>query len=190
MKKSDTRPEHRKAALLVIDMLNDFITGPLGNDRGKAIVPEVAAIADDARKAGIPVIFCCDSHIRGVDKELELWGEHAMAGTPGAEIIPEMKVSGKDHVIPKRRYSGFFQTDLDLLLRELGADTVILTGLYTNMCVRHTAADAYMLGYNVVLAKDAVCSMTDEEYEAGIEYFKTSYAAEILSNKEIIKKYR
>lgn len=57
-------------------------------------------------------------------------------------------------VIPKRRYSGFFHTDLDLLLRELGVDTVIMTGLHTHMCARYTSADAYCLGYDIV-AKDA-----------------------------------
>lgn len=177
-----------KPALLVIDMLEDFVNGPLGNERSRAIVPAVAEAVDCARKAGIPVIFCCDSHIAGVDKELELWGDHAIEGTPGAAVIPEMKVSDADFVVPKRRYSGFFQTGLDLLLRELGADTVILAGLYTNMCVRHTAADAYQSGYKVVLAKDAVCSMTEEEYETGIAYFETCYGALILSNEELKNK--
>lgn len=174
--------------LLVIDMLNDFVTGPLGNDRSRAIVPKVADLVDKAHKAGIPVIHCTDCHIKDTDKELALWGEHAMEGTSGAEIIPQLNGGKGDYVVPKRRYSGFFQTGLDLLLRELGADTVILCGLYTNMCVRHTAADAYMLGYNIILAGEAVCSMTDEEYESGSEYFKTAYAARILSNDEIINK--
>lgn len=175
-----------KTVLLVIDMLEDFINGPLGNERSRALVPQVKALADRLRAVGIPVIHCTDRHIKGIDKELDLWGEHAMEGTRGAEIVAGLLKDG-DRVVPKRRYSGFFQTDLDLLLRELGADTVILCGLYTNMCVRHTAADAYMLGYNIILASEATCSMTDEEYESGVEYFKTCYAAEICTNDEIIK---
>ena len=107
-------------AILVVDMLNDFVTGALACDRGKAIVPATAELLDAARAAGVPVIFCNDAHIAGIDRELKLWGDHAIAGTEGAKVIPELKVSDKDYVVPKRRYSGFFQTDLDILLKELG----------------------------------------------------------------------
>jgi len=174
------------SAILVVDMLNDFVTGALACDRGKAIVPATAALLDAARKAGKPVIFCNDAHIKGVDLELKLWGDHAIAGTKGAEVIPELKVSDKDFIVPKRRYSGFFQTDLDILLRELGVDTVIVTGLHTHMCVRHTSADAYQLGYNVVVAKEATDSFTEEDYNIGIAYLKTCYGADAYSNEELI----
>ena len=83
------------AAVLVVDMLNDFVTGALACDRGKAIVPATAQLLDAARKAGVPVIFCNDAHIKGVDWELKLWGDHAIVGTKGAEVIPELKLSDK-----------------------------------------------------------------------------------------------
>ncbi|MCQ2155051.1 MAG: cysteine hydrolase [Bacteroidales bacterium] len=175
------------AAVLVVDMLNDFVTGALACDRGKAIVPATAQLLDAARKAGVPVIFCNDAHIKGVDWELKLWGDHAIVGTKGAEVIPELKLSEKDYVVPKRRYSGFFQTDLDILLRELGIDTVIMTGLHAHMCVRHTSADAYQLGYNVVVAKEATDSFTEEDYNIGIAYLKTCYGADAYTNAELIK---
>ena len=111
----------QKPAILVVDMLNDFVTGALTCDRAKAIVPATAQLLDAARAAGVPVIFCNDAHRPGIDRELALWGDHAIAGTEGAEVIPELKLSDKDYVVPKRRYSGFFQTDLDILLKELGA---------------------------------------------------------------------
>ena len=168
-----------KQAVLVVDMLNDFVTGALKCDRGLAIVPKTAELLDGARKANVPVIFCNDAHVAGVDHELKLWGDHAIAGTKGAKVIPELKVGKKDYVVPKRRYSGFFHTDLDLLLNELGVDTVILTGLHTHMCVRHTAADAYCLGYNVVVAKDATDSFTQQDYDYGIKYLIDTYGAEI-----------
>lgn len=117
----------KNPAILVVDMLNDFVTGALTCDRAKAIVPATAELLDAARKAGVPVIFCNDAHIAGIDRELRLWGDHAIAGTEGAEVIPELKLSDKDYVVPKRRYSGFFQTDLDILLRELGIQTVVMT---------------------------------------------------------------
>lgn len=176
-------------AILVVDMLNDFVTGALTCDRGKAIVPATAQLVDAARNAGVPVIFCNDAHIKGIDRELKLWGDHAIAGTPGAEVIPELKLSDKDYVVPKRRYSGFFQTDLDILLKELGVNTVIMTGLHTHMCVRHTSADAYCLGYDVVVAKEATDSFTEQDYLSGLAYLKTCYGADAYTNAELIEAF-
>ena len=177
----------KKYAILVVDMLNDFVTGALKCDRGLAIVPKTAVLLDGARKKGVPVIFCNDAHLKEIDHELKLWGDHAIAGTPGAEVIPELGLCETDYVVPKRRYSGFFHTDLDLLLRELGIDTVVMTGLHTHMCIRHTSADAYQLGYNVVVAKDATDSFTAEDYEYGIKYLKEVYGAEITDVDTLLK---
>ena len=175
-----------KPAILVVDMLNDFVTGSLTCDRAKAIVPATAQLLDAARAAGIPVIFCNDAHRPGIDRELLIWGDHAIIGTEGAEVIPELKLSDKDYVVPKRRYSGFFQTDLDILLKELGVKTVIMTGLHAHMCVRHTSADAFCLGYDVVVAKEATDSFTEEDYLGGLAYLKTCYGADAYSNEELI----
>lgn len=177
----------KHTAILVVDMLNDFVTGALKCDRGLAIVEPTAKLLEGARKAGVPVIFCNDAHLKGIDHELILWGDHAIKGTKGAEVIPELKVSEKDYIVPKRCYSGFFQTDLDILLKELKVDTVIMTGLHTHMCVRHTSADAYMNGYNVVVASDATNSFTKEDYEYGIKYLKDVYAAEVYTVDELLK---
>lgn len=176
-----------KRAILVVDMLNDFVTGALKCDRGLAIVPKTAELLRGAREKGMPVIFCNDAHLKGIDHELKLWGDHAIAGTEGAEVIPELELCEKDYVVPKRRYSGFFHTDLDLLLKELGVDTVILTGLHAHMCVRHTAADAYQLGYGIVVAKDATDSFTEEDYLYGIKYLKEVYGAEITDVDSLVK---
>lgn len=169
----------KNCAILVVDMLNDFVTGALKCDRGLAIVPKTAALLRGARAKGVPVIFCNDAHLKGIDHELKLWGDHAIAGTEGAQVIPELEQCASDYVVPKRRYSGFFHTDLDLLLRELGVDTVIMTGLHAHMCVRHTSADAYQLGYNIIVASDATDSFTEEDYRYGIKYLKEVYGAEI-----------
>ncbi len=178
-----------KRAILVVDMLNDFVTGALKCDRGLAIVPKTAELLRGAREKGMPVIFCNDAHLKGIDHELKLWGDHAIAGTEGAEVIPELELCEKDYVVPKRRYSGFFHTDLDLLLKELGVDTVILTGLHAHMCVRHTAADAYQLGYGIVVAKDATDSFTEEDYLYGIKYLKEVYGAEITDVDSLVKTF-
>lgn len=181
--------ENKKTAILVVDMLNDFVTGALKCDRGLAIVTATAKLLREARKNDVAVIFCNDAHIKGIDQEFKVWGEHAVAGTPGAEVIPELELCDKDYVVPKRRYSGFFHTDLDLLLRELGIDTVIMTGLHTHMCVRHTSADAFCLGYKVVVASNATDSFTEEDYNGGIEYLKAVYGAEVYTVDELVKMF-
>lgn len=178
-----------KPAILVVDMLNDFVYGALTCDRAKAIVPATADLLDAARQAGVPVIFCNDAHRAGIDRELALWGDHAIVGTEGAEVIPELKLSDKDYVVPKRRYSGFFQTDLDILLKELGVQTVVMTGLHAHMCVRHTSADAYCLGYDVVVAKEATDSFTEEDYLGGLAYLKQCYGADAYTNEELKKMF-
>lgn len=177
----------RKYAVLVVDMLNDFVTGALKCDRGLAIVPKTKQLLDGCREKGVPVIFCNDAHLKGIDHELKFWGDHAIAGTKGAEVIDELGLCEKDYVVAKRRYSGFFQTDLKLLLDELKVDTVIMTGLHTHMCVRHTSADAYQYGYNVLVAKDATDSFTEEDYLYGIKYLKETYDAEISDVDSILK---
>ena len=178
-----------KSAILVVDMLNDFVTGALKCDRGLAIVPKTAELLRAARAKNVPVIFCNDAHLKDIDHELKLWGDHAIAGTKGAEVIPELELCATDYVVPKRRYSGFFHTDLDLLLKELGVDTVILTGLHAYMCVRHTAADAYQLGYDVVVARDATDSFTEEDYLYGIKYLKETYGAKVTDVDTLVSEF-
>ena len=178
-----------KKAVIVVDMLNDFVTGSLGCERARGIIAPTAKLLKEARAHGVYVIYSNDAHIKGIDKELELWGDHAIAGTPGAEVIPELTPQGGDYIIPKRRYSGFFQTDMQLLLTELDVDTVIITGLHAHMCVRHTAADAYYWGYNIIIPKDATDSFTEEDYEAGIRYLKEIYGAEITTVDELVNNF-
>ncbi len=175
-----------KPVILVVDMLNDFVTGAGICACGLSVVPRTVKVVNSPRKPGVPVIFCNDAHVKDIDHELKLWGDHAIAGTKGAEIIPELAACDKDYIVPKRRYSGFLHTDLDLLLKELGADTVIMTGLHTHMCVRHTTADAYCLGYNIVVAKDATDSFTQEDYDYGIKYLKDVYGAEITDVDSLV----
>lgn len=176
-------------AIIVVDMLNDFVTGALGCERGRAIVPALAELTKEARKHGIPVIYANDSHLKGIDKELELWGDHAIRGTEGAEVIPELKPEDCDYIVPKRRYSGFYQTDMQLLLSELGVDTVIITGLHAHMCCRHTSADAYYLGYKIVVPRETTNSFTEEDYLSGLKYLKEVYGAEICDLKDLLAKF-
>lgn len=179
-----------KYAVLVVDMLEDFVNGALTCDMAKEIVPDVSRLVDAAREKNVPVIFSNDCHIKGVDKELEFWGDHAIAGTPGAEVIPELKADPeKDFIVPKRHYSGFFGTDLNILLRDLGVDTCVICGLHAHMCCRHTGADAYQYGFDLVIPEETTGSFTKEDYLGGLEYFKATYGGEVCKLDDLISRF-
>ncbi|MGI6194202.1 MAG: cysteine hydrolase family protein [Eubacteriales bacterium] len=178
-----------KYAVIVVDMLNDFVTGTLGCERGRAIIPDLVKLTNAAREHGIPVIYSNDCHLPGIDRELKLWGDHAIKGTPGAEVIPELTPQPCDYVVPKRRYSGFYQTDMQMLLSELVVDTLIITGLHTLMCCRHTSADAYYLGYDIVVPRETTNAFTEEDYISGLKYLKEVYGAEVCSLDELIARF-
>lgn len=178
-------------AVIVLDMLNDFVTGGLKCERTVHIIPNLKKLMAEARKHNVPVIYSNDAHFPVDEEVVERWGKHAIKGTKGAEVIPELKPQKTDYVVEKRTYSGFHETGLDMLLRSLyhgeGVKTVILTGLHTNICVRHTAADAFFRGYKIIVSKDGVEAFTQKDHEQGLEYLKNIYSAKILAVDEIIK---
>ncbi|HLI46900.1 MAG TPA: isochorismatase family cysteine hydrolase [Geobacterales bacterium] len=176
-------------AVLVIDMLNDFVYGSLRCDRAKRIIPNIKRLLEEARKHGVPVIYVGDAHLPK-DPEIELWGQHAMKGTEGSKTIAELEPQAKDFVLEKRTYSAFHETGLDLLLRQLNVKKVIITGLHTNICDRHTAADAYFRGYKIKIPEDCVDSFTEKDHLEGLEYLKRIYGAEITNSEEIIKAWK
>ncbi|MFQ5837051.1 MAG: cysteine hydrolase family protein [Candidatus Bathyarchaeia archaeon] len=175
-------------AVVVVDMLNDFVTGKLKCERAERILPHLERLLRAARKKGVPVIYSNDAHLPK-DYELKKWGEHSMKGTKGAEVIPQLKPRKEDYLVEKRTYSGFFETGLNSLLKSLGVDTLILTGLHANMCVRHTAADAFFRGYKLIVPRDGTEAFTEEDYQDGLKYVKDVYDGEIMETEEIIKKW-
>jgi len=180
-------------AVIVIDMLNDFVTGGLKCDRAKLIVPKLTKLIEAAHKHNVPVIYSNDAHYSQDVEVVAKWGKHAIKGTRGAEVIPELKPTSKDYIVEKRTYSGFYETGLDSLLRSLykgeGVKAVVLGGLHTNICVRHTAADAFFRGYKIIIAKDGVEAFTKEDHEQGLKYLEYAYNAKIMTVDEIIKEF-
>lgn len=160
-------------ALLVIDMLNDFILedAPLRVPGGKEIIPHIAAEIEQARRGGIPVIYLCDSHTED-DPELQVWPRHAMKGTSGAQVVAELAPVSSDIVIPKTRYSGFFRTDLDQRLKSLRTDRVILTGVCTEICILYTAMDAIMRGFRVDVPDGCTAGLSDEGHRFAVHQIR------------------
>lgn len=161
-------------AVLVIDMQRDFIDpgAPIECPGGREIIAPIGRLLALARRKGLPVIYTQEAHrAESVDFGRELDGEepvHCVEGTPGVEIIPDLARQPGDFLIVKRRYSAFFATDLDLLLRGLGVDTLILTGVATDVCVRATAQDAQQLNYRVVVPEECVAGTSVEQHRAAL----------------------
>jgi nicotinamidase-related amidase len=169
-------------------MINDFVTGVFKNDRAVKIIPNIRSLLTYAREQKIPVIYATDAHLPNADPEFDVWGSHAVAGTWGAEIVDELKPQSSDFHVPKRKYSAFQGTDLDQLLRELKVDTVILTGVLTDICIQHTAADAFFKGYKIIVPQDCVDSTNAPTNEAAIKFLIKAYGSEITTSKELLKK--
>lgn len=180
----------RRYAVLIVDMLYDFIYGKIKCDRAVPMIPKTGELIDNARSTGIPVFYPNDSHTRK-DFEIERWGEHAMRGSKGARVISQLRPRKKDTEIPKTTYSSFYDTKLERELKRShdgkGANTLIISGLHTDCCVRHTTADGFFRGYETIIAQDAVNSFTELQYRTGLQYLKFWYLADLLPTRKIVK---
>lgn len=174
-------------ALVVVDMLRDFVGGKLANPNAAAIIEPIALLLDHARRSGWVVAFSNDAHQPG-DPELRVWGEHAMAGDPGAEVIDELRPEpGRlELVSPKRSYGAFDGTGLDEELRARGVDEVVLVGQHTHICVRHSAYGALIRGFAITVPRDAVCAFGDVDEEDALEYLHSVYGARITTVTELL----
>lgn len=179
-----------RTAVLVVDMSNDFcVEGGLmvlpGADR---LYAPQRAVLDAARRAGGVVVYVCDSHRHGMRREREFVKRtpHCWDDTWGSAVVDQLAPGADDHVVVKRRYSGFFQTDLDLTLKDLEVDTVVVMGVVTNICVRSTVHDAFFLGYKVIVPHDCVAATGPREqesslYDIGTHFGVVSHSAAVVA---------
>ena len=170
-----------RAALVIIDMENGFVLPGSGNciKGAYATIPKCAAAARAARKKGIPVFFVKRVYrTDGSDVELtryKSWKDVGRTCTPGSsgvnsqEFVKGLEPQPGDYTIIKPRWSAFFGTNLDLILRRLGVRTVILAGTTTPNCIRTTCYDAVALDYNVVVLEDCCSSQTEIIQRVNIE---------------------
>ena len=168
-------------ALLIADMLDDFVTGALANPNAPGIVEPLVRLLDYARgHEEWVIVFSNDAHDPS-DPELRIWGEHAMAGSPGARVIPELepRPDAGEIVSPKRAYGAFEGTGLDEQLRALGVEEVVICGQHTHICVRHSAYGALIRGYRVTIPRDAVCAFEGVDPQAALDYLVMAYGAEL-----------
>lgn len=179
-----------QTAIVGVDLQNDFLEGgALPCRRIYNIIQPLARLFEAGRAADIPIVYVCDSHHPG-DPELEIWQDHAMEGTWGAEIIRELTPKPQDYVIKKGYFNAFLQTDLQRTLNRLGVDTIILVGWRTHVCVAQTAIEAFHQGYQVIIAEDGVDSTTLAEHEFGLNLLRVNYEIPALSCDKILELMR
>lgn len=174
-------------ALIIVDMLIDFVDGKLANPRAERIIEPLKQLLDHARQSGWVIVFSNDAH-RPDDPELKVWGEHAMEGDPGARVIDvlEPREGEKEWQSPKRSYGAFDNTGLDEQLKTLGVDEVVLTGQHTHICVRHTSYGALIRGYGITVPSDAVCAFEGVDEDDALEYLKMAYGATVTTVDELL----
>jgi ureidoacrylate peracid hydrolase len=176
-----------RAAVLVVDMLNEFLEpgGEMVLLEGRRVIEPINRLLAASRKMGMRVIWLCDQHPIPEDREFEKRVPHCIGGTWNAAIVDAMDVAPEELKIAKRRYSGFFGTDLDLRLREWGVQQVVVTGVVTNICVRSTVHDAYFLGYDVFVPEDCVSATSDRE-QASTLYDIDTHFGDVVTSEELM----
>ncbi len=164
--------------ILIVDMINDFVYGKFGSPRAQRIIPSVGRLCSMGRQAGVSVFYVRDAH-HADDPELRVWGEHAMAGTWGSEIVPELKPEKGDRVFDKRQYSGFLNTSLHRALKAKGVLTLFVAGVSTDICVQHNVADAFFRGYRTVVPRECVESIEPRRKAKALKYMEDMYGSRI-----------
>jgi nicotinamidase/pyrazinamidase len=170
-----------RRALIVSDMLNDFADekGTLYFESARDIIPFVKGRIEAYRQTGDLVIYLQDSHAED-DKEFEKFPKHAVDGTWGHEVLPALAPQRGDVMIPKKRYSGFFETDLADVLKKHHIQDVELVGVCTSICIMDTVGELANRDYNVTLSRAGVADFDPEFHEHALKRMEKIYGANIL----------
>ncbi|TVR90779.1 MAG: cysteine hydrolase [Trueperaceae bacterium] len=179
---ASVRLDAERSAVLVVDMQHDFVheDGALyGPDAARA-VPVIEAVLRRARSAGARVMYSQDWH-GDDDPEFVIWGEHAKAGSWGAEIVAPLAPQQGDEVFRKLRYDAFYGTALDHRLRTLGVRHLVIVGTVANICVLHTAGSAALRHYDVVVVDDGIGALTDFDRAATLRQVTFLYGGRVTS---------
>ena len=183
----------KRSALVIQDLQNDVIieggafadSGAPAHATSQNVVGNVADLAAACRSAGVPVIhiwYLVEPGAAGLRQNAPLFQgvkatDALVRGTWGAAPAEGLEPQDGDHIVEKMRMNGFYETRLDILLRGLGAEQLIVTGAWTNMSIEHTARHGADAGYEVVVASDGTSTTGDEWQNAALNYAMTNVAS-------------
>jgi ureidoacrylate peracid hydrolase len=169
----------KRAAVVVVDMINEFCKpgGKMVLPGYEKLVPYQLSVIEAARDSNVPVVWVRDSHRRNLrrDREMLKRTPHGEEGTWATEVIEDLGQRPEEFEVLKSRYSAFFQTDLDLLLKDMVIDQIVVFGVVTNICVRSTVHDAFFLGYEVVVPRDCCAATGPREQESTLYDISTHF---------------
>ncbi|HEX7833535.1 MAG TPA: isochorismatase family cysteine hydrolase [Thermoanaerobaculia bacterium] len=180
-------PENCAVALLLIDVINDmeFEGAEALVEQALPMAHRIAALKENARKAGIPSIYVNDNFGRW-KSDFRRVVEHVLHdGVRGEEVARILRPAEDDYFVLKPKHSAFFATTLDTLLTYLGVNTVILTGVAGNICILFSANDAYMRDFNVIVPSDCVASNSKEENDYALEQIRNVLKADTTASTEL-----
>jgi gluconolactonase len=183
----------KAAALVIQDLQNDVIieggafadSGAPAHATSQNVVENVKRLAAECREAGIPVIhiwYIVEQGAPGLKQNAPLFegvksANALVRGSWGAAPAAGLEPQDGDHVVEKMRMNGFYETRLDILLRGLGANTLIISGAWTNMSIEHTARHAADAGYRAIVASDGTSTVNDEWQNAALSYAMQNVAS-------------
>ena len=176
----------QRSALLVIDMLEDFVRSgaPLEVPRTRDILPALRRRVSHARRDKDLVVYVCDSHRKNDPEFARMgWPPHAVAGTKGAAIVHEISPKPGDVVVEKKTYSGFYRTNLATVLTRHGIRSVSLSGCVTNICILYTAADAAMRGYDVTVEEAVVAGLADKSHRFALDEMEKVLGVRVIRGR-------
>jgi ureidoacrylate peracid hydrolase len=201
MKSLADRVEPRQCTLIVVDVQNDFChqngsMAKAGQDLSmvQQMVPRLLRLIAEARRVGVPIIYTQAVHTPWTDSqtwqtrlgtlEVEL-PRHCRENTWGADFYQVAPLQD-ERILVKRRYSAFYGTELDLMLRARGIQTLILTGVATNVCVETTARDGFMRDYHIVFLEDCTAAYDQQQHQAALANV-SSFFGQVASSQQLLE---
>ncbi|MEI8133466.1 MAG: cysteine hydrolase [bacterium] len=177
------------SAILIIDMCNDFFMDGRLKELRESLCIGINELSAWGRKNRVPIIWVRQEFKADLsDAFLSMRKKNiskTIEGTIGAEILPELHREPNDFEVIKKRYSSFFQTDLDKILEENKIEQLILCGTNTHACVRTTAVDAFQRDYEIIIASDCANSYDEEHHNVSLKYLSKDIAR-VMGNAEIM----
>lgn len=194
----------RHSLLLVVDVQNDFChpdgsISKAGQDLSmvEEMMPNLSELLEEARRVGVPVIFTQAIHspwtdseawstrLHGVEVEIP---QHCREGSWGIELY-QVEPLENERVLAKRRFSAFYSTDLDVMLRARGIKSLIMAGVATNVCVETTARDGFMRDYHIVFLSDCTAAYDRQEHYSALHNM-SKYFGVVAGSKEVIETWK
>ena len=200
MNEEALRLDAKRSALIIQDLQNDVIieggafaeSGAPAHAKSQKVVENVRRLADAARQAGTPVVhvhYIVEPGAPGLKQNAPLFqgvreANALVRGSWGAAPVDGLEPQEGDHVVEKMRMNGFYDTRLDILLRGLGVETIVITGAWTNMSIEHTARHGADAGYEVLVVSDGTSTTGDEWQHAALNYALTN-VGRVVSTEEV-----